>query len=92
MSGAAIRVHRIRTVDKSVELLVRGAYSDAAYVRDTLGLEADVNAGEPTASDGVPGMWLIQADRVKGDPLTVALVTRMLERDENIRIMPKAVR
>ncbi len=57
--GARIRVHRIRELgDGSLEVLVRGSYSDAMFVRAALKNLKGVQASEPKHSPGAEGILM----------------------------------
>lgn len=86
--GLRIRIHRVRELaGGAVEVVVRGAPSDAEYVRRTLNNQKGISAAEPKQVPEAVG--ILMSLRVKGTaglPLTKAKVLRVLKKDRYIEI------
>jgi len=87
--GARIRVHRIKNLgDGSLEVLLRGGYSDAAYVRGALNNQKGVNTTEPQQSPGATGILMtFQARGTAANPLTKERAIKVLSEDQYIEVM-----
>lgn len=87
--GAPIRVHRIRKLgDGSLEVLLRGGYSDALYVRGVLNSRKGVKTTEPKESPGAEGIFMFFVVKgTKKNRLSKHQAIKMLESDQYIQMM-----
>lgn len=90
--GAPVRVHRIREVgDGSVEIFLHGGRTDAEYVRGALSNQKGVTTTEPSDSPGGAGIFTTFLARGSDvNPLTEAMVERILSADPYIAVMNSA--
>ena len=92
VAGARVRVHQIRECnDGSLEVFLRGGYSDAGYVRGALNNRKGVQTTEPMPAPGaIGGFMTFSATGTALNPLTKATAIRLLEADPYIQVMDNA--
>lgn len=88
-AGSRIRVHKIRELDDgSLEILLHGSYSDAAYVRGALNNQKGVDTTEPKQCPGAIGILMtFRAQGTSANPLTIDRAMKVLESDQYIQVM-----
>lgn len=86
--GARIPVNRIRPfADGSIEILVRGNYSDANYVSSALKRLSGVKTTSPTQSPGATGVHMtFLAKGTQANPLTKEVAVNALSSDQYITL------
>ena len=89
---AHIRVQSVKDIaGGTVEVLLHGRHSDAAYVRGALDNVKGVRTTEPKQVPGARADLLsFQAKGPHADPLTKAKAIRVLKNDPYIEILAKA--
>jgi len=87
--GAKIRIHRVREVSGGyVEIMLRGAPSDAEYVRGAIKNQKGVQTTEPKSVEGAPGILMtFRAKGTDATPLTKERVVRALKQDPYIEVV-----
>lgn len=90
--GVRIRVHKVRKKPGgTLEILVHGVLSDAAYVRGALNNKKDVQTTEPRQAAGAEGILMsFEAKGTEAAPLTKARAIQILKKDRYIEVMPDA--
>jgi hypothetical protein len=88
-AGARIRVDDVKELaGGTVEILLRGAGSDARYVRGVLGSQKGVRTTKPKQLADVNGTFLsFQAKGTRAAPLTKAKAIHILKSDRYIDVM-----
>ncbi|MCO6458164.1 MAG: hypothetical protein J5I93_22900 [Pirellulaceae bacterium] len=88
-AGARVRVHEIREHDDgSLEVLLHGGYSDAAYVRGALNNQKGVQTTEPEqCPDAIGVLMTFRAKGTAADPLTRERAIRILKAEQYVRVM-----
>jgi hypothetical protein len=91
--GAKIQIQKVEAVAKgALEIILRGATSDAEYVRRALTNQNAVKTSEPKPVSGAAGTTM--SFRVTGlgaTPMTKATAIQILNNDPYIQVMPDAV-
>ena len=90
--GAQIRVHRIKELGGgSLEVMLRGGYADAVYVRGALKNQKGVKTTEPKEPPGAVGVLMTFAAKgSETDPLTKDKAIRILNADPYIEVVENA--
>jgi hypothetical protein len=87
--GTRIRVHRIRELnDGWIEVMLRGVYTDAQYVRGALNNQKGVTTTEPEPSPGARGVLMtFRARGTEANPLTKEKTIDLLKADPYIAVV-----